>query len=98
MGALPFCEVEWRGTTGRASSCCIPDVEQAPSAQPTKGLILFCTNHQNADDGVFVQTTETNAGWRMHVIHKSAGQLYDRNLQYDVFAFRAIKTIIGTVC
>ena len=85
---LPFCEVEWQGITGWASSCCIPDVEQAPSAQAAKGLILFCTNPQNTDDGVFVQTTEGNAGWRMHVVHKSAGQLYDRNLQYEVFAFR----------
>ena len=85
---LPFCEVEWQGIPGWASSCCIPDAEQAATVQPGKGLILFCTNHQNADDGVFVQATETNAGWRMHVVHKSAGQLYDRNLQYEVFAFR----------
>ena len=28
---LPFCEVEWRGITGWASSCCIPNMEETPS-------------------------------------------------------------------
>ena len=37
---------------------------------------------------MFVQTTESNAEWRMHVVHKTGGQIYDRNLQYEVFAFR----------
>jgi hypothetical protein len=90
---LPFCEVEWRGITGWASSCCIPDAEQATSTQLIKGLRLFCTNRsdqtQNPQgDGVFVQMTEGGAGWRMHVVHKTSGQLHDRNQQYDVFAFR----------
>ena len=39
-------------------------------------------------DGIFVQATEARAGWSLHVIHKIGGQLYDRNLQYEVFAFR----------
>ena len=38
----------------------------------------------------------------MHVVHKTAGQLYDRNLQYEVFAFRRDQNgsavIIGTAC
>jgi hypothetical protein len=68
-------------------------VEQAASTQPAKGLSLFCTNKsdnsQNPQgDGVFVQTTEGSAGWRMHVVHKTTGQLHDRNLQYEIFAFR----------
>jgi hypothetical protein len=76
---LPFCEVEWRGITGWASSCCIPDVEQAPSTQPIKGLSLFCTNKsdntQNPEgDGVFAQTVDSSAGWRTHVVHKTSGQ------------------------
>ena len=37
---------------------------------------------------MFVQMTEGGAGWRMHVVHKTSGQLHDRNQQYDVFAFR----------
>lgn len=44
---LPFCEVEWRGITGWASSCCIPDAEQAASTQPIRGLRLFCTNRSD---------------------------------------------------
>jgi hypothetical protein len=37
-GYLPFCEVEWRGTTGWASSCCISVQQPAVSAN---GLISF---------------------------------------------------------
>ena len=33
-GYLPFCEVEWNGKHGWASSCCIADVEQ--STAPTQ--------------------------------------------------------------
>jgi hypothetical protein len=86
-GYLPFCEVEWRGTTGWASSCCISVQQPAVSAN---GLNLFCANKSSPgyDDGVIVQATKSNAGWRLHVIHKASGQFYDRNVQYEVFAFR----------
>jgi hypothetical protein len=87
-GYLPFCEVEWRGTTGWASSCCISVQQPAVSAN---GLNLFCANKSSPgpgyDDGVIVQATKSNAGWRLHVIHKASGQFYDRNVQYEVFAF-----------
>ena len=51
-GYLPFCEVEWGGVTGWASSCCISDMEHFPSPQQLQPqapqaaneLSLFCTN------------------------------------------------------
>ena len=89
-GYLPFCEVEWRGTTGWASSCCISVQQPSVSAN---GLNLFCANKSGPgyDDGVIVQATKSNAGWRLHVIHKVSGQFYDRNVQYEIFAFRQSK-------
>jgi hypothetical protein len=90
-GYLPFCEVEWRGTTGWASSCCISVQQPAVSAN---GLNLFCANksYPGDDDGVIVQATKSNAGWRLHVIHKVSGQFYDRNVQYQIFAYRQSKS------
>jgi hypothetical protein len=89
-GYLPFCEVEWRGTTGWASSCCISVQQPEISAN---GLDLFCANKSGLgyDDGVIVQATKSNTGWRLHVTHKVGGQLYDRNVQYEIFAFRQSK-------
>ena len=90
-GYLPFCEVEWRGTTGWASSCCISVQQPSVSAN---GLNLFCANKSGPgyDDGVIVHATKSNAGWRLHVIHKVSGQFYDRNVQYEIFAFRQSKS------
>jgi hypothetical protein len=90
-GYLPFCEVDWRGTIGWASSCCISVEQPAASAN---GLNLFCANKSGPgyDDGVIVQATKSNAGWRLHVSHKVSGQFYDRNVQYEIFAFRQSKS------
>jgi hypothetical protein len=41
---------------------------------------------------VIVQATKSNAGWRLHVIHKASGQFYDRNVQYEIFAFHQSKS------
>jgi hypothetical protein len=35
-----------------------------------------------------VRATEARAGSSLHVVHKVDGQLYDRNVQYQIFAFR----------
>lgn len=100
-GYLPFCEVEWRGITGWASSCCISDMEQSPTLpqqpqppapQAANELSLFCTNvsesTQNPEgDGVIVRAVNRRAGWSLHVIHKINGQLFDRNVQYQISAF-----------
>ena len=91
---LPFCKVDWHGTSGWASSCCIADAEDAAISQPAKRLNLFCTNHQNAGDEIFVQATESNAGWRMRVVHKSANQLYDRSRQYRYLPIGRIRKAV----
>jgi hypothetical protein len=67
----------------RAAACC-----------QREWLNLFCANKSGPgyDDGVIVQATKSNAGWRLHVIHKVSGQFYDRNVQYEIFAFRQSKS------
>jgi hypothetical protein len=99
-GYLPFCEVEWRGSTGWASSCCISDMEQSPSPQQLQPqapqaaneLSLFCTNISDSSqnprrNGVIVRAVNRRAGWSLRVIHKINGQLFDRTEQYRISAF-----------
>ena len=98
-GYLPFCEVEWKGVTGWASSCCISDMEQSPSPQQLQPqapqaaneLSLFCTNNldssQNHRDGVIVRAVNRHAVWSLRVIHMINGQSFDRTEQYRISAF-----------
>lgn len=60
----------------------------AVSAKSFFCIIVPDRSRNTEGDGIFVQATEARAGWSLHVIHKIGGQLYDRNLQYEVFAFR----------
>ena len=88
VGYLPFCEVEWRGIKGWASSCCMAYTDESSS-----NLSLFCITESGRgrnpqSDGIIVQATEARAGWSLHVVHKVGGQLHDRNVQYEVIAFR----------
>ena len=62
--------------------------------QSSSNLSLFCIieagrwGRNPAGDGIIVRVTESRAGWTLHVVHKVDGQLYDRNMQYQIFAFR----------
>jgi S1-C subfamily serine protease len=70
------------------------EVEQPRLAPPvhadqsSSSLILFCISDSGGGDGIIVRATEARAGSSLHVVHKVDGQLYDRNVQYQIFAFR----------
>jgi hypothetical protein len=56
--------------------------------QSSSSLNLFCISDSGRGDGIIVRATEARVGWSLHVVHKVGGQLYDRNVQYQIFAFR----------
>lgn len=62
-GYKPFCEVEWRGVTGWASSCCMADLDPptAPTSQPppphtslAEQIVLECNLPGAGTPGVYV--------------------------------------------
>jgi hypothetical protein len=87
-GFLPYCEVEWQGKPGWASSCCMAYTDES---SPNLSLLCIIESGRGRNpqgDGIIVKATEARAGWSLHVVHKVGGQLHDRNVQYEVFAFR----------
>jgi hypothetical protein len=71
-----------------ASAPVIEPPPHNPSNQTSSNITLFCIVEASRGNGIAVRATEERAGWSLHVVHKVDGQLYDRNLQYQIFAFR----------
>ena len=102
-GYLPFCEVEWGGITGWASSCRISDMEQFPSPQllqpqapqPANALTCSATNISIQPESTMEWSDRASgqSPCRMELAchHKVNGQLFDRTEQYRISAFIRIK-------